>query len=65
MTPETLPVAVHPTGDQPAVEANASPGTATLDTFAGPVKVAWDESSALTPHGQLVYFIEFLKVSGR
>ena len=37
----------------------------TLDTFAGPVKVEWDASSPLTPLGQLVYFAEFLKVSGR
>ena len=36
-----------------------------LDTFAGSVKVAWDPSSPLTPLGQIVYFVEFLKVSGR
>jgi hypothetical protein len=27
--------------------------------------VEWDRSSPLTPLGQLVYFIEFLKISGR
>jgi hypothetical protein len=36
-----------------------------LDTFACPVKVEWDTSSPLTPLGQIVYFIEFLKVSVR
>ena len=40
-------------------------GPQTLDTFGGPVKVEWDASSPLTPFGQLVYFAEFLKVSGR
>ena len=40
-------------------------GPQTLDTFGGPVKVEWDTSSPLTPFGQLVYFAEFLKVSGR
>lgn len=37
----------------------------TLDTFAGPVRVEWDPSSAATPLGQVAYFAEFLKVSGR
>ena len=41
------------------------PGPQTLDTFAGPVRVEWDATSPLTPLGQLVYFAEFLKVSGR
>lgn len=41
------------------------PGPATLDTFAGPVRVEWDGAGALTGLGQLVYFAEFLKVSGR
>ena len=36
----------------------------TLDTFAGPVRVEWDRSAALTPHGQIAFFAEYLKVSG-
>ena len=56
---------LHPSGEQPPVEAPAHSGPQTLDTFAGPVKVEWDVSSPLTPLGQLVYFAEFLKVSGR
>ena len=55
----------HPLGEQLAVEAPAPVGPVTLDTFAGPVQVEWDASSALTPLGQIVYFAEFLKVSGR
>ena len=47
------------------VEIATAAEPVTLDTFAGPVKVEWDRSSPLTPLGQLVYFIEFLKVSGR
>ena len=65
MTHETLPQRLHPSGEQLPVEANAPIGPTTLDTFAGPIKVEWDRSSALTPLGQFVYFIEFLKVSGR
>jgi Transposase DDE domain group 1 len=65
MTQEILPQRLHPSGEQLPVEANAPTGPTTLDTFAGPVRVEWDRSSPLTPLGQFVYFIEFLKVSGR
>lgn len=56
---------VHPTGDQLSVDATATAGATTLDTFAGPVKVEWGAASALTPLGHVPFFIEFLKVSGR
>ena len=36
----------------------------TLDTFGGRVHVEWDPAAAVTPLGQLPFFIEFLKVSG-
>ena len=55
---------LHPAGEHVPVVTAAWPGANTLDTFAGTVKVAWDRSSPLTPFGQAVYFIEFLKVSG-
>ena len=56
---------VHPTGDQLAVDPVAPTGHTTLDTFAGFVKVEWEEASPLTAFGQMAYFIEFLKVSDR
>ena len=56
---------LHPPGDQLPVEPRPPAGPQTLDTFGGPVKVEWDSSSPLTPLGQLVYFAEYLKVSGR
>ena len=55
----------HLRGEQLPVEAVPPAGRQTLDTFAGPVRVEWDGSSPLTPLGQIVYFAEFLKVSGR
>jgi hypothetical protein len=61
MTHDRCHLAIHPTGDPLPVD----PGVTTLDTFAGPVKVEWDEASSLTALGQVAYFIEFLKVSGR
>lgn len=35
-----------------------------LDTFGGRIHVEWDPHAAVTPLGQLPFFIEFLKVSG-
>lgn len=35
-----------------------------IETFAGKVHVEWDPQAAVTPLGQLPFFIEFLKVSG-
>jgi hypothetical protein len=35
-----------------------------LDTFGGLIHVEWDPAAAVTPLGQLPFFIEFLKVSG-
>jgi hypothetical protein len=35
-----------------------------LDRFGGRVRVEWDPGAAVTPLGQLPFFIEFLKVSG-
>jgi hypothetical protein len=35
-----------------------------VDTFAGKVRVAWDQTAAVTPLGQLPFFIDFLKTGG-
>ena len=35
-----------------------------VQTMAGPVQIRWDSESAATPMGQLVYFIEFLTLTG-
>ena len=54
----------HPPGEQPLIELASAAGPAILDTFAGPVRVEWDETSAMTPLGQTPFFIEYLKVAG-
>lgn len=38
--------------------------TVSLDTFGGRIHVEWDPVAAVTPLGQLPFFIDFLKVSG-
>ena len=41
-----------------------APEPLALSSFAGKVQVEWDPIAAVTPLGQLPFFIEFLKVSG-
>ena len=36
-----------------------------VDTFGGTVHVEWDPEAAVMPPGHLVFFAEYLKVSGR
>ena len=35
-----------------------------VDTFDGKIHVEWDPAAAVTPIGQLPFFIQFLKISG-
>jgi hypothetical protein len=50
-------------GEQQNQVIEQSPKVA-VDTFAGRVHVEWDPDAAVTPFGQLPFFIEFLKTSG-
>ncbi len=42
----------------------SEPSRVAVETFAGRIHVEWDPDAAVTPMGQLPFFIEFLKVSG-
>ena len=53
----------HPPGEQPVV-ASVSDRAVPLDTFAGRIDVEWDPDAAVTPLGQLPFFIEYLKQAG-
>src|SRR5260370_37085514 len=58
-------IAAHPAGEQPIVErGKAKPVVA--DTFAGQVHIEWEagEGAAVTPLGQLPFFLEYLKQGG-
>jgi hypothetical protein len=35
-----------------------------VDTLGGRMRVRWDEQAQATPHGQLVFFAEFLATAG-
>ena len=44
--------------------AQASEDAMVVDTMGGRVHVRWDEAAQATPHGQIVFFAEFLATAG-
>lgn len=54
----------HPTGDTERALQEAPDEGSTVDTYGGKIRVKWDEEAAVTPFGQLVFFVEFLKTAG-
>lgn len=54
---------VHPKGEV-ELSGEAAIWGGTLDTFGGAIRVLWDEEAAVTPFGQMPFFIEFLKTAG-
>lgn len=59
------PKQIHPTGEQPLVKKNPILEAVQVDTYAGKLLVEWDPDGAVTPLGQLAFFIQFLKLGGR
>jgi hypothetical protein len=51
---------LHPMGDQSAVADHGLPSGVNVDSFAGPVHVEWDAGAAMTPLGQVPFFIDFV-----
>jgi hypothetical protein len=64
MMPDLPPLLVHPSGDLALVDRDGLPADVVVDSYAGRVHVGWDSEAALTPLGQLPFFIDFLKASG-
>jgi Transposase DDE domain group 1 len=64
MMHDPTPSSAHLSGDQSLVVATGLPQGVDLDSFAGTVHVEWDQEAAMTPLGQLPFFIDFLKTSG-
>lgn len=63
MQRESASQARHPAGSQPEGETRPA-RSVSVDTFAGRVHVEWDTAAAVTPLGQLPFFIAFLKQGG-
>ena len=55
----------HPTGDQALASRNPLSEAVEVDTYAGKLHIEWDLNAAVTPMGQLLFFIQFLKLGGR
>ena len=54
-------VETHPEGENQIVESDHLANKIAVDTYDGRVHVEWDHETPVTPMGQLVFFIEFLK----
>jgi hypothetical protein len=50
---------IHPAGEAPRLPSGPLP----VDTYGGRIHVEWDPQAAVTPLGQLPFFIEFLKTA--
>jgi len=59
------PKTTNPKGDQLSVPKNQLPANIAVDTFDGKIHIEWDPDAAVTPMGQLPFFIQFLKLGGR
>ena len=55
----------HPKGDGKLPKKTPLFEAVEVDTYAGKIHVEWDQSAAVTPIGQLPFFIQFLKLGGR
>ena len=64
MRRDSSPSSAHRSGEQSLVVAREPPGGVDLDSFFGPVRIEWDHEAAMTPLGQLPFFIDFLKTAG-
>ena len=56
---------LHPVGEAMVPEKQPLSAAIEVETFAGKVHVEWDPTAAVTPIGQLPFFIEFLKLGHR
>ena len=59
------PEVVHPAGEVEMPQKQALSTAIEVETYAGKVHVEWDPTAAVTPIGQLAFFIEFLKLGHR
>ena len=53
----------HPEGEHQTTLIARELNRVAVDTHGGRVHIEWDQSAAVTPYGQLAFFIEFLKTT--
>jgi len=54
---------VHPLGEGNELVLGAGDSSIFVDTYGGRVHVEWDREGAMTPLGQLAFFVDFLKAA--
>ncbi len=59
------PKQIHPEGETNLPAKKQLSAAIEVETFAGKIHVEWDPTAAVTPIGQLPFFIEFLKLGYR
>lgn len=57
-------IMTHPLGDSQSKAWIPLADSVTVDTFGGRIHVEWNPQAAVTPLGQLPFFIDYLHVSG-
>lgn len=62
---QLTPTSDHLAGEKSFVKQNDNFGPLEVDTFGGKLHIEWDPEAAVTPIGQLPFFIQFLKIGGR
>jgi len=55
----------HPKGERTMPAKNHLLEAMQAETYAGKIHIEWDQEAAVTPMGQLPFFIQFLKLGGR
>jgi hypothetical protein len=54
----------HPEGEMEKTESARASEDCAVETYAGKLRIRWDDSAAVTALGQMPVFIDFLKTSG-
>lgn len=60
-----LPKMTHPEGELDFFEKSSVAKALEVDTFDGKLHIEWDQDAAVTPLGQLPFFIQYLKIGHR
>lgn len=63
MTPHIFSFGIHPLGEPSDAPIFQIPQTVEVETYGGKIHVEWDPQAAVTPLGQLPFFIDFLKTA--
>ena len=64
MTLEKTVEVTHPSGELEKAGPVGEAESCTVETYAGKLRIRWDDSAAVTAMGQMPVFIDFLKTSG-